>query len=317
MKIYSDYSQKYSKKETILYIAEFKKEILKMFHHLYSLVEIDPQVVCDVNAIYSSQRKITFDNSINEKVYEIPAYINLNLINTLDLLDLEQNQGVICYAPTIHRDIENTPSESNAENVIYLNIREYLANINYGAMHNLTNLIIESLNNLPARKKYGLKLPKNIKFTSVDKLMKQYPTVDKINLINQACIRHKLIFVEQTAGNNKRKISFLDKKIGVYGDIVGTLYVYNSISNTPLKLLTIYSTPSRQDIQNSIETGEFNSEMLASLLEKMPMFNNQYGIEFHISNYLVYTLSKYCINEIVSCPCSIEINTKQKKDIIM
>ncbi len=317
MKIYSDYSQKYSKKETLLYISHFKQDILNMFHNMYDLVEIDPQIVCDVNSVYSDQRRITFDNSINDKVYEIPPYINLSLINAVDELETEPKHGVLCYAPTIHRDIEHTPSQTNAESIIYINVKDYLADINFDSMHNLAHNIIDSLNNLHTRKKYGLKLPKSMKITSVDKLIKQYPTLDKSKLITEACIRYKLIFVDQTSGNNKRKLSFLEKKPGVYGDTVGTLYVYNSISNSPLKLLTLYSIPSKEQIEKVIQAEEYNNEMLASIYDKMPISNNQYGMEFHISNYLVYALSKYSINEIVSCPCSLEMSSKQKKDIIM
>ncbi len=317
MKIYSDYTQKYSKKDTLIYISHFKKDILDMFNKMFKLVEIEQQVVSNLNSVYSNQRKITFDNSINEQVYEIPSYINLNLINAVDILCLEPKQGVICYAPTIHRDIEPSPSEANAESIIYLNIREYLANINYDTMYNVTAEIVDALNNLPTRKEVGLKLPKTIKVTSIDKLAKQYPTVDKSKLISQACIRHKLIFVQQTSGNNRRKLSFLERKLGTYGDDTATLYVYNSVSNTPLKLLTIYSIPSKDQTEKTMVEEEFSNEMLSNILKKIPETNNQYGIEFHFSNYLVYTLSKYSINEIVSCPCSLEMNAQRKKDIIM
>ena len=317
MKIYSDYIPKYSKKETILYISNFKKDILDMFNKMFDLVEIDQQVVSNLNSVYSNQRRITFDNSMNEQVYEIPSYINLNLINVVDILQLEQNQGVICYAPTIHRDVELSPSQANAESIIYLNAREYLANINYDTMLNVTNQIIDALNNLNTRKEVGLKLPKNMKVTSVDQLLKQYPTVDKSKIISQACIRHKMIFVKQTSGNNKRRISFLDNKLGVYGDTTASLYVYNSVSNTPLKLLTIYSIPSRDQVEKYMVEEEFSNELLSTILSKIPEANNQYGIEFHISNYLVYALSKYSINEIVSCPCSLEMTSQRKKDIIM
>ncbi len=317
MKVYSDYVPKYSKKDTLIYISKFKDEIIAMFKRLFNLVEIDQQVVCNVNEVYSSLRKITFDNTYDESIYEIPSYVNLNLIKAIDTLECETNSGVYCYANIIHRDIENTPSQANAENLLLLHVREYIANINFENMEGLTKYIVDALNSLSIRQEVGLKLPSAIKFTSIDKLCKTFPTIKKDKLIEQACLRHKLIFVEQTSGNNKHNLNVIENKLGVYGDIVGTLYVYNSISNTALKLLTMYSVPNKEQLIDQINRKELNVSSLQPLIDKAPNINNQIGFEFHISNYLVYALSKYSINEVVSCPCTIEMSEKLKKDIIL
>ncbi len=62
---------------------------------------------------------------------------------------------------------------------------------------------------------------------------------------------------------------------------------------------------------------ELNNEVTNKILSSGQEANNQIGIEFHLSNFLVYELSKYSINEIVSCPCSLEMSEKLKDDIIM
>ncbi len=317
MKIYSDYIPKYSKKDTLRYISKFKDEIIDALKYHYNLIEINQPVVCKTNEIFSTSRKIAFDNNFDEQIYEVPSFVNFSLINALNTVEAMPGSGVYCYANIIHRDIENTPSQANAENLLLFHVREYIANINFENMEGLTKYIVDALNSLPIRQEVGLKLPSAIKFTSIDKLCKTFPTIKKDKLIEQACLRHKLIFVEQTSGNNKHNLNVIENKLGVYGDIVGTLYVYNSISNTALKLLTMYSVPNKEQLIDQINRKELNVSSLQPLIDKAPNINNQIGFEFHISNYLVYALSKYSINEVVSCPCTIEMSEKLKKDIIL
>lgn len=317
MKIYSDYITKYSKKDTIVYISKFKEAIINAFRDKFNLVEVEPPVVSEANNLYSQKRIITFDNVYDEKIYQIPPFINFSLIKALDIIDAEPNSGVFCYSSVINRDIKQSPSDAISENVLFINVREYIADINYNNIHVKVKEIVDLLNSLPIRKSVGLKIPSVIKFTTVEKLYKSYPTMEEAKLLMQACLRNKLLFVDQSSGSNKYKRSLLDKKLGVYGNTTGTLYIYNAVSNTYLKLLTIYSIPTKDEVEKEIQDLELNNEIKQSILDSIPTINNQLGIEFHLSNYLVYTLQKYTINEIISCPTSLEMSDSQKKDIIM
>ncbi len=313
MKVYSDYIAKYNRQQTLKIISNIKKEIYQMFNDMFKLIDVDAPITCNINEYFSDKRIITFDNNITNRIIELTPYINNYLIKLVKDFELEPGMGVICYHSNLNRDIQVNPNIASYSFSYTLQIKYLLAEINETKINNLAALLIKKLNELKTIQQYGIKIPKKINITTINKLYKQYPLIDKKLLINEVCNKLGNCLIFQTAGNNKHQISYLENKIGVYGENVCSYYIYNKISNSVLNLFTIYSIANKNEVIEKIKSANYKLDSFENLITNIPESSDQIGIEFNLTNYLTYVLEKYSVEEVISCPENLEWNKEQNK----
>lgn len=298
MKTFSDYNNQYNHEETIRLISKIKHKVISIFENMFNLISIDPKYIIDRNNPNFEPRNIVFDNFETQEIYAINPSMNIFIFQQMNKMHFEINEGLICYNPLIHRDFVISSITSSYEYIFNLHIKQLISEINEENIKKIVINLIDELNKMNITSIKSRPIPK-IKNLSVDSLLKQYPLLKKESILNEACFKYKALLVFGSNGNNKQKFNLIEDKIGVYGETVATLYVYNNINNTVFKLLTIYSTASKSYLMDQIVNNELKADNYGSILNDMPDAANQIGIEFYFSQYLVYILSKFCLDEII------------------
>lgn len=312
MKIYSDYQVKYNKKKTIELISQYKNDIFSLFNKLFELIEVDPKMVSNVGEIFSKNRLINFDNFQNNSIVEIAPNTNDYLLRMISDLGLNPGEGFITYYPIYHRDFIPSFMNTYYEYIFCVQVKVLFAEATRQYLEQKITELINGLNKLDITINEGLALPNKIKFTSVDKLLKEFPFINKDDLIKTACQHFGLIFVYGVNGNNKKQIQFIEDKILSQGEITGTLYVYDNVNNETIPILTGSIAPTKKELENKILNYKLDPKSFEEMFSYLGDFPNQINIEFFFSKYMVYTLQKFCIHETLSSPNDIDVGSKNK-----
>lgn len=317
MKIDTDYVAKHNKKKTIKLINLYKEGINNIFHDLFKLTYIDSQLVCDYSSLFSNERPISFDNFENGSIYKIVPYSNFFLMKTIYDLNLQPGEGLMTYSPIFNRDYKESLSSTPYEYAFLIQLKLLYTYANSNYMQTIVEEIINAVNDLDVTKKDGTKLPKKIKFISVDKLGKQFPLVPKKDLIKVACQNSSCLFVWGVNGNNENKIKYINDKPSIYGQDVGSLFIYHPINNEVIKLLTISTTPSKEFFAQKAKELKLTEQEIESTSMLLSEHQDQISIEFYFDQYLLFSLQKFSMAEILPTPQNIDIITQDKDKIIM
>ncbi|MGL4950411.1 MAG: hypothetical protein ACRC4M_01015 [Mycoplasma sp.] len=318
LKVNTDYINKYNKKETLLINSKFKSKIISFLENEYNLFDVDPEYIIELNKIYTENRPITFDNYFENSIFQFNPYINNQLISYINDYDFSVKTGVMTYATHFYRDYKFNLNQTAYEHLIHCVWKEFLSDINEKKLINHIELICDKFNSIISLIDDSLTtLPNKVHITSIDKLLKQYPLIPKDKLIEYANNQNHLMLVFGVNGNNKKKLSFLEKKLSVYGDLTASLYSFNRVSNESLKLITIYVPPSKGQLEEYIKNNNLNIENFSYALSTLDNDSNIIGLEIHFNQLMMYVMGKYSIHEIVKSPCCLDVGTKFKKNFIL
>lgn len=310
-KVNSDYTCLHSKKETIKIISKFKNKLRVYLENEFNLLEIDPKYIINLNQIYSKERIISFNNSKENTIYQISPYINNQLIDVINNYDFAVNTGIISYAATFCRDYEFDLLNAPYEFIMYVYIKDYIAEINESRIEELAidithkiNTVIDQLNcNL-------LKIPEKIYFTSIDKLYKEFFSLSAPDVISHASTKYDSMFAIGVNGNNHKNISYIEDKFSAYGEITGCLYVFSPINTKAIRILTISISPNRSELINKINKHNLNEADFEYALSTLGEDSSAIGIEIHFDQLMMYVMQKYSIHEVVSTPLELNVSKK-------
>ncbi|MGL4948619.1 MAG: hypothetical protein ACRC42_04525 [Mycoplasma sp.] len=318
LKVNTDYINKFDKKETLTIMSKFKSKISLLFESEFNLLDVDPEYIIDLNKVPSNNRSITFDNYFENQIFQFTPSINNQLISYVNDYDFTVNSGVMCYAAKFYRDYVYNLNQTSCEFIFYAVWKEFLSEINEKKLITHVENIVSKLNSIANLVNKSLtQLSGKMEVTTIDKLIKRYPLIPRDKLIQYANNTHELLLVFGTNGNNKKKWSFLEDKYFVYGDLTATLYCFNKNSNETLKVLTIYVPPSKIQLQSYIKNNNLNQANYSYVLSTLYEDSNTIGIELHFHQLMMHTLEKYSIHEVIKSPCSLDVNTRFKKNYVL
>lgn len=319
LKVNTDYTSKYSKRETLEIISKFKAKLMVYLANDLDLLEVDPTFVSELKQLYSSERNLCFDNSKENVIYELTPYINNQLINYLNHYDFTVNSGLMAYAPIFHRDYKFALNITTHEFVLFVQMKVYLSEVNEINLMRYTESIIDkiALTAIQVNKNMLQFSSKDIKFIHIDDLFRQFPLLPTDMLIKVANVKFPLMFVFGTNGNNKKHLHLVENRISAYGELVGTLFAHHPVNNEVLKLLTVSTVPSVKNLEENIEKNNLNKEDFVYALSTLPEDANSLGFELYFSQLMMYLMQKYSIHEVVASPSSLDVNMKFKNDNLL
>lgn len=310
-KVNSDYTCAHSKKETIKIISKFKNKLRIYLENEFNLLEIDPKYIVNLNQIYSKERIISFNNSKENTIYQISPYINNHLIDVINNYDFDVNTGIISYAAIFYRDYKFDLLNAPYEFVMYVYIKDYIAEIDESRIQKLIFDIVNKINDVVDQLDCDLlKIPNKIYFTSIDKLYKEFFSLSATDVIAHASTKYDSMFATGVNGNNHKNISYIEDKFSAYGEITGCLYVFSPINTKTIRLVTISIAPNKTELINKINKNNLNEKDFEYVLATLDGDSSAIGIEINFDQLMMYVMQKYSIHEIVSSPLELNVSKK-------
>lgn len=295
MKPYNDYVTKYDQNQTIKLKDEINRGIRDILSKEFNLIEIDPKIVTK-NNIDNNERIINFDNfeenDINFLNNNIPWYLS----EKIDQLNFKANEGLYSYSFKINRDFIANNTTTNYEFVYFVATKVLVTDNNTNKIVEMVNNLVNKINNLEVIKNFAKPI-KKIKVIDVNSIIKQYKLTKREDLLLEVVLNYESVLIFNSNGNNDKNIKFINDNIS-YGSNVATLFVYDRINNSIIKILTIYNNPNKSYLYDKLDFDvALNNEN--ELIKNAKEFSDQIGFEFYISQYLLFCLSKFSIDEII------------------
>lgn len=318
VKANTDYVAKHKRLDTLKIISKFKNKLANYFIKEFDLFEVDPKYITNINENFTEKRNVTFDNFENNKIYEVSPFINNELLRYINELNLPVKSGVYSYAAIFNRDFGHKLNETTHEFAFFVYIKDYLSEMNESNMTQIVAKICNYINALVDELGSKLKkLPGKIHVTSVDKLIRSYPIISTDQLINYANTNNHLMLVSGVNGCNQRHYSFIDSKLSAFGKYTASLYVFSSVNNVTLKILTISIAPSVSELEEIITDRKLNTNEFGYARSTLNEENNCIGFELYVSQLMMYIMQKYSINEVVATDNETENDKKYRNNFLL
>lgn len=304
------YEPKVNLKDTILYSSILKQQMIDYLINRFKCIYVDPAIIVDNKksalAYQFGDRIMSFDNKINNSIF----CLNSTQDNYLTLLSSTlKNENIVMFSPMIHRDATQTNLDSiinwemNVELSMPINLNmEYFITLAKEVFYSILEIVKQpklSKIHTIARKKTEFK---DFTIVNSQKIESSYPTLSLEEAFAHFCSQNKFVIVQHNIRKLKSGKS-LEQFVPTAQDIDLScgLYVYDSINNKPIHLISIckrpdgYMSNKQLNDTNPIElTNELYDEKLFS---KHRPTNISLSINF--TNLLFYLLDKVHLSEVV------------------
>ncbi len=313
-KIPAAYHQQHTKKQLIEILDAVRSHLLIDLKSFYKLYAIDAPMVSEpLSGIYNN-RCINFDNLKDASLYQYLNYPDLAMIKMVH--ELDNKHGVFAYYCCINRDSEYTFVKSPFEYKFIIERPILLVDgTNNEIIKNTASEIIALVNETITQLKipHAIKIPANLKFVTLTKLKKYYPTISTDDALNEYVRKNEsvlLLDIDETFEHIHTKdiIDFF---------MNGSLYVKSNVNNEIIRIASFNLVPTKEQVIERFKY-ESNSEDITNLInnnEKLFMnYNDILGIEINFHRLMLYVLQKMHMAEILEVPLSDELKEQFKKN---
>lgn len=183
MKYNTTYKQLLSLKETLKWIERFKNKIVTHYDGLFSLIEVNPPVFVEEDSEMAIDfnfisRDVTIDLGDSYKIARLFQSHSNWARDLIARLKMNDNEGVRFYAPTIWRDIHESPTSTTVRQEmtfqfklnVDIDFNDYLKDM----ARDFYKLLIEMLDEVQKETGITHQYPRDIKFISAQQLENEF-----------------------------------------------------------------------------------------------------------------------------------------------
>ncbi len=313
------YVPKVSYRKTIEYINSFETSLKSYLSKKYKVIDFDLPILTNINKSVDinleQKRYINFDNSSNNKIYQlISNYSNL-MSYIIWNFELQENECAFFKYKVIERDSIITNNDAMQKNIYSINFVIHEEDRNIDFLTSMANNIIEGINQAIIDSKQYYKTRTffvDKKSYDILDIKKKYPLLSYKNSFNRFITLKKSVLIYNVINEftNSNVTNYKDPDSYDWENTIGW-YLFDDNSQKPLEMFLISISPNwtiytkQKLIYNSpIEDNDYINKL------KSDKFPPIVSIKINYDLLLYVILNKLNINEL---PC---INNEYNLNVI-